>query len=189
MTVCSLFSLSVKVILEFTVVRSACMVLPPTLLHYLLYQAVHLNNAVWIQDLVRYWPVETLSFDFDKFINNKLTVGERYEQYLRQHHSWFYSPSFPLLKLQTCVINSIATGLYLRIYDSQSVEDTRISKTKQFIVDLSMVGLKIEFGTFIWLWCVCYLREGLYSHILVPCSLKATEQIFATLLKMPEHYI
>ena len=144
MAVRSLLSLSVKVILESTVVRSACMMLPPTLLHYLLYQAVRLDNAAWIQDLVRYWPVETMSFDFDKFINDNLTIGERYEQYLRQQHSWFHSPSFPLLKLQTCIINGIATGLYLRIYDSQ---DARISE--QFVVDLSMVGLEIvpsEFG-------------------------------------------
>ena len=84
-----------------------------------------------------------MNFDFDKFTDGTLTVGERYEQYLRQHHSWFYSPNFPLLKLQTCVIDSVVTGLYMRIYHSQSMEDARISGTKQFVIDLSMVGLEI----------------------------------------------
>ena len=143
MTACSLFLLCVKVILNSTFVESACAVLPPTLLHYLLYQAIHHENILWIYELVRYWPCEKLSFDFDKYIDDS---SEEYidaqlcDLYLRRHHSWYYSPSYPILKFPAHLFDTVATGLYLRLYQCQSVKHVGALETKQFLVDLSMVG-------------------------------------------------
>lgn len=144
MTVHSLFSLSVKVIFNSIAAQKTCMVLPPTLLQYLLYQAVRLMNVSWIQNLLRHWPWEILSFDFDRYIDeDTLKDDERCELYLRRHHSWFYSPSFPQIILDRIIIDSIALGLYLRLYYCQSAGHAT-SETKQFIVDLSMVGARTE---------------------------------------------
>ena len=114
--------------------------LPPKLLRQLLYQAVILQNASGIQNLVRYWSLETLSFDFDKFIDySDRDIRDRSESYLRRNHSWFHSPNHPQMRLDSCVFH-IAVGLYLRAYHCHSV-DHNTSGNKQFIVDLTMVKL------------------------------------------------
>ena len=69
MAVQSLISLCIKVIMGSNIIQSACKMLSPTLLRYLLYQAILLEDTSWIQGLVRYWPLQRLSFDFDEFIH------------------------------------------------------------------------------------------------------------------------
>lgn len=124
-------------------VERACTVLPPTLLHYLLFQAINQENITWILELVRYWPSEILSFDFDKYIDDtseRYSDGQICDLYLRQHHSWYYSPNYPILKLSEYLFNAVGTGLYLRLYKCQSVRHVKALETKILIVDLSMVG-------------------------------------------------
>ena len=141
MAVVSLLLICVKAILDATIIQNACKMLPPTMLHYLLYQAVILKNTSWIQGLVRYWPFETLSFDFDKYIDYT-EIRDRSESYLRRNHLWFHTPDYPqIMKLQSsCVVDSIAIGLYLRAYHCRSV-DHNTSGNKKLIVDLRMVRL------------------------------------------------
>ena len=138
MAVQSLLLICVKAILDSTLIQSTCTMLPPTLLHYLLYKAVILKNTSWIQGLVRYWPLEILSFDFDEFIEYT-DIEDRSELYLRRNHSWFHTPDHPQMRLQSCVVDSIAIGLYQRAYHCHSV-DHKTSGNK-FIVDLTMVRL------------------------------------------------
>lgn len=102
--------------------------------------------------------MEILSFDFDRFIDH-LTGGERCEQYLRQHYSWFYSSSFPQMELSACTVDSIATGLYLRVHHCQS-EHVRTLEIKQFVVDLSMVGLGLSEFINVLLMGTCTMVEG-----------------------------
>ena len=142
MAVQSLLLICFKAILDSTVIQSACAMLPPTMLQQLLYQAVILQKTSWIQGLLRYWPLETLSFDFDKFIDytdiTNRDIRDRSESHLRRNHSWFHSPDHYQMRLQSCVVNSIAIGLYLRAYCCCSVEHNT-SGNKQFVVDLTMV--------------------------------------------------
>ena len=135
MAVHSLFLLSVKVVFDSTaLIQSTCTVLPPTLLQYLLYRAVRLKKASWIEGLVRYWPMKILSFDFDKYIDDTLVDGGGCEQYLWRHCLWYFSASFPQMVLQRCITDSIAAGLYLRVYVDHIISE--------LIVDLSMVSLE-----------------------------------------------
>ena len=138
MAVESLFVLCLNAMFVSTMnFQSACIMLPPKLLHYLLYKAVVLENKSWIQGLVRYWPLETLSFDFDEFIDYT-NIRDRSESYLRKDHSWHFSYKFPQMKLRLCVLDSIATGLYLRAYHCHQ----NTPGNKQFIVDLTMVEME-----------------------------------------------
>lgn len=159
MAIPSLFILCCEAIFVSTTnFQSVCTRLPPKLLHYLLYRAVIVQNASWIQGLVRYWPLETLNFDFDEF-NDYTNIKDRSESYIRKDHLWYYSCRFPQKKLQFSVLESIATGLFRRAY--QCHQST--SGNKQFIVDLTMVELESEylsmfyvvscFHTFLW-FCV-----------------------------------
>ena len=145
MAVKSLFLLSVKVILNLNIAQIACTMLPPAVLQYLLYQAVCLENRCWIEGLVRYWPLKILSFDFENFFDDDAISNEiRCEIYLRRHHSWYHSSDYPQMVLKQCIVVAIATGLYQRVYQSQSQPvDHTMSGTKQYIIDLSMVKMEI----------------------------------------------
>jgi len=134
----SLFSLSEKVIMESCsgscTGECMCRALPPPMLHYFMYQAVTGKMASLVQELVRFWPLETLSFDFEKFFDEQNITGDIY---LRKYHTWFHSPRDPSLKLTMDVATAVANGLYLRCCDSGSES----AEAEQFHVDLSMVGL------------------------------------------------
>ena len=130
----SLFTLSVKVILESFTGEQACKALPPPILHYLMYRAVIGKMVPLVQELVRFWPTKTLSFDFEKFFGDQNITGDIY---LRRYHSWFHSPCDPSLKLTMDVAIAVANGLYLRCCDCGS----ELPAAKQLHVDLSMVGL------------------------------------------------
>jgi len=131
----SLFTLGVKVVLESCTGERACKQLPPPVLHYLMYRAVIGKMVSLVQELVRFWPTEMLSFDFEKFFvdHNNITG----DIYLRRYHSWFHSPRDPSLKLTMDVAIAVANGLYLRCCDCGS----ELPAVKQLHVDLSMVGL------------------------------------------------
>ena len=144
MYVQSLFLLCIKAMLDFTAVpqSGAFKSLPSKLLRYLLYKAITLEKAAWIQALVRYWPTETLSFDFDEFINYH-RISDRSESHLRRNHAWFYSDARPQMTLELWTINNIASGLYLRAYHCHSLDHacTGTSGNEKFIVDLTMVKM------------------------------------------------
>ena len=141
MIVKSLFLLCVEAMLKSTITQRTCAQLPPTLLRYLLYRAVIRNTTwtqTWIQGLVRYWPLETLSFDFDKYVDHTQLAGRfRIESYLLRNHSWYYSRDWPQQYLDHYLLESIVIGLYLRAYHCHSVDH---KGNKQLIVDLRMVG-------------------------------------------------
>ena len=146
MNVQTLFLLCTEAILDSTAIpqSGAFTFLPSKLLRYLLYKAITLKKAAWIQVLVRYWPMETLSFDFDEFTDYS-RISDRSESHLRRNYSWFYSHARPQMKLELWAINSIASGLYLRAYHCHSVDHvctgTSGSGSEQFIVDLTMMEL------------------------------------------------
>ena len=116
--------------------QKACKILPPSLLRYLMYRTIKgkiyfkdttyiiydtRNMARNIECLVRYWPFETLSFDFS---------GDNIDDSDRDYGLAFDEP----------MVDAIALGIYSRVFESQSV-DQATSGTKRFIVDLSMVLL------------------------------------------------
>ena len=74
-----------------------------------------------VECLVRYWPFETLKFDFisDNIYDSDDDNGFVYD---------------------VAVLDAIARGLYYRVFDSPLSVDQATSGTKQFIVDLSMVS-------------------------------------------------
>ena len=74
-----------------------------------------------VECLVRYWPFETLSFDFS---------GDNIDDSDHDYGLAFDEP----------MVDAIALGIYSRVFESQSVDQVT-SGTKRFIVDLSMVLL------------------------------------------------
>ena len=69
-------------------------------------------------------------------------IGNNDEMHLQRHHSWFCSSRYPQLRFDKAMVNAIARGVYSRVFESQLVEQTVTSGTKQFIVDVSMVRLE-----------------------------------------------
>ena len=78
-----------------------------------------------VECLVRYWPFETLKFDFTR--DNRVPPGIDDSD---DDNGFVYD---------VAVLDAIARGLYYRVFESPQSVDQATSGTKQFIVDLSMV--------------------------------------------------
>ena len=140
--------------------QKTCGMLPPLLLQYILYKATERGDSTCIECLVRYWPFEILSFDLDNFFDidtNEIArcCWKRHweiddepkddeainEVYARKYHSLFCNASHRRLCFGEGMVDAIASGIYARVFEDQTV-DQASSRTKQFMVDLSMVELR-----------------------------------------------
>ena len=139
----SLFSRCIEVIMSNcpNILQKACRILPPSLLRYLLYLLLPLvpgeidsRTAAGVECLVRYWPFETLKFDFisDNNDDSRDDIDTIYGDDLGDDDNG--------LVYDVSVFDAIALGLYYRVFDSPQSVDQATSGTKQFIVDLSMVS-------------------------------------------------
>ena len=142
----SLFSRCIEVIMSNcpNILQKACRILPPSLLRYLLCSLLQggggANTTAGVECLVRYWPFETLKFDFTMDnIDDSDFLHYIYRGCICDNNLRFGDDDNGLV-YDVAVLDAIALGLYYRVFESPRSVDQATSGTKQSVVDLSMVS-------------------------------------------------